>query len=115
MHKGRDLTIKGDLSATEDIVVDFSINGSVNMPGNRLVVTEDARVNGTVTAASVTIRGHLEGHISAERLEIMSSGVVNAGLVTTRLALHDGAVFTGAVNTDRAKAAGTVARHRQKT
>jgi len=33
----------------------------------------------------------------------------------TRLALHDGAQFTGPVNTERAKAAGTVARHRQKT
>jgi cytoskeletal protein CcmA (bactofilin family) len=115
MHKGRDLAIKGDLTATEDITLNFSIDGSVTMPGNRLVVTEDARVKGTVTAASVTIRGHLDGHVSAEHLEIMPSGVVNAGLVTTRLALHDGALFTGAVNTDRAKAAGTVARHRQKT
>jgi len=109
------LRIKGDLTAAEDLTVDFAIDGSVDLPGNRLVVTEDAQVNATVTAASVTVRGHLDGHIVAERLELTSSSVVNAGVVVTRLALHDGAQFTGPVNTERAKAAGTVARHRQKT
>jgi cytoskeletal protein CcmA (bactofilin family) len=61
------------------------------------------------------VSGHLDGHISTERLEITSSAVVNAGVVTTHLALHDGAYFTGPVNTERAKAAVNVARHRQKT
>jgi cytoskeletal protein CcmA (bactofilin family) len=115
MQKGRNLRIKGDLSAAEDLTVDFAIDGSVDLPANRLVVTEDAQLNATVTAASVTVHGHLDGHISAERLEITSSAVVNAGVVATRLALHDGAHFTGPVNTERAKAAAIVARHRQKT
>jgi cytoskeletal protein CcmA (bactofilin family) len=79
------------------------------------VLTEDSQLNATVVAASVTVRGHLDGHISAERLEIASSAVVNAGVVTSRLALADGAQFTGPVNTERAKAAATVAKHRQRT
>jgi len=115
MSTRRNLWIKGDLTAAEDLTVDFAIDGSVDLPGNRLVVTEDARVNATVTAASVTVRGHLDGHIVADRLELTSSAVVSAGVVVTRLTLHDGAQFTGPVNTERAKAAGTVARHRQKT
>jgi len=115
MSTRRNLRIKGDLTAAEDLTVDFAIDGSVDLPGNRLVVTEDARVNATVTAASVTVRGHLDGHIVADRLELTSSAVVSAGVVVTRLTLHDGAQFTGPVNTERAKAAGTVARHRQKT
>jgi cytoskeletal protein CcmA (bactofilin family) len=115
MSTRRNLRIKGDLTAAEDLTVDFAIDGSVDLQGNSLVVTEDAQVNATVTAASVTVRGHLDGHIVADRLELMSSAVVSAGVVVTRLALHDGAQFTGPVNTERAKAAGTVARHRQKT
>ena len=111
----RNLTLKGDLTATEDITVDFTIDGSVELPGKSLVVTEDGQLNARVTAASVMIHGQLDGHISADRLEITSSGVVNAGVVAPRLALHDGARFTGAVNTDRAKAAGSVAKHKQKT
>jgi cytoskeletal protein CcmA (bactofilin family) len=115
MSTRRNFRIKGDLTAAEDLTVDFAIDGSVDLPANRLVVTEDAQVNATVTAASVTVRGHLDGHIVADRLELTSSAVVSAGLVVTRFALHDGAQFTGPVNTERAKAALTVARHRQKT
>jgi cytoskeletal protein CcmA (bactofilin family) len=113
MRNGRDLTIKGDITAAEDITVDFAIDGSMELPGNRLVLTEDAQINARVTAASVTVRGQFDGHISAERLEIASSAVVNAGVVVTRLAVHDGAQFTGPVNTERAKAAANIARHRQ--
>ena len=115
MRNGRNLTIKGDLTAAEDITVDFAIDGNVELPGNRLVVTEDGQLRATVTAASVTVRGQLDGHISAERLEIASSAVVNAGVVATRLAVHDGAHFTGPVNTDQAKAAASPARPRRKT
>jgi len=114
MRNGRNLTIKGDLTAAEDITVDFTIDGSVELPGNRLVVTEEGQLHAKVTAASVTVRGQLDGHISADRLEIGPSAIVHAGVVTTRLALHDGALFTGPVNTDQAKAAGSVARPRPK-
>ena len=115
MPNVRNLTIKGDITAAEDITVDFAIDGSLDLPGNRLVVTEGAQLNATVTAASVMVRGHFDGHISAERIEIASSAVVNAGVVTSRLALNDGAQFTGPVNTDRAIAGASVARHRQRS
>jgi cytoskeletal protein CcmA (bactofilin family) len=114
MTTGRNLTLKGDLTADEDITVDFTIDGSLELPKNRLVITEDAQLRATVTAGSVTVRGHFDGHISTERLEITSSAIVNAGVVTTKLSLQDGAHFTGPVNTDRAKAGASVARHRQK-
>jgi cytoskeletal protein CcmA (bactofilin family) len=115
MRNGRNLTIKGDLTAGEDMTVDFTIDGTIDLPGNRLVVTEDGQLHAKVTAASVMVHGHIDGHISAERLEIASSAVVHAGVVTTRLALHDGAQFTGPVNTDQAKAAGSAGRKPQKS
>lgn len=108
------MTIKGDLTAAEDITVDFAIDGSVDLPGHRLVVTEDGQLHARVTAASVMVHGQVDGHISAKRLEIASSAVVNAGVVTTHLSLHDGAQFTGAVNTDQAKTAGGAAPKRPK-
>jgi len=111
----RNLTITGDLTAAEDMTVDFAIDGSVELPGNRLVVTEDAHLRAKVTAASVTVHGQLDGHISAERLELASSAVVNAGVVTTRFAMQDGAQFSGPVNTEQAKAAVSAAQPRQKT
>jgi hypothetical protein len=34
--------------------------------------------------------------------------------VSPKLRLHEGATLTGPVNTDRAQAAGNIAKHRQK-
>ena len=114
MRNGRNLTIKGDLTAAEDLTIDFTVDGSVDLPGNRLVVTEDGELRATVKAGSVVVRGRLDGHIAAERLELAPSAVVTAGIVATHLTLHDGAQFSGPVNTERAKAAVSIAKHRQK-
>jgi cytoskeletal protein CcmA (bactofilin family) len=114
MGNARNLSIKGDVTAQEDLTIDFALEGTVDLPGNRLVITEDAQLNATVVAASVSVRGHVDGHISADHIEISPSAVVNAGVVTTKLALHDGAQFTGQVNTERAKAAASIAKHRQR-
>ena len=114
-HPGESLELIGlQFTRSSVVQVDYTIDGTVALPTHRLVVTEDGQLHATVTAASVMVRGQLDGHISTERLEITSSAVVNAGVVAERLALHDGAQFTGPVNTERAKAAGNVARHRQK-
>jgi cytoskeletal protein CcmA (bactofilin family) len=109
----RDLTIKGDFTAAEDFTVDFEIEGQIELPGHRLVVTEGAVVRASVTAATVAVHGRLAGHVAADHVELGSTAVVDASLVAPRLRLHDGAKFTGPVNTDRAQAAGNIARHRQ--
>jgi cytoskeletal protein CcmA (bactofilin family) len=114
MRNARELTIKGDLTAAEDMTVDFAIDGSLELSGHRLVVTEGGAVSATVSAASVIVRGRLDGHIAADRLEIGPSAVVMASVVAPRIALHEGALLSGPVNTERAQAAGKVARHRQR-
>jgi cytoskeletal protein CcmA (bactofilin family) len=109
------LIIKGDLSAAEDITAGFTLEGSIDLQGHRLIVAENAVVQATVTAASVVVHGRLSGHVAADRLEIASTGNVEASVVAPHLLLHDGAQLSGPVNTERAQAAGKVARHRQKT
>ncbi len=68
-----------------------------------------------VTAASVIVQGWLEGHISADRVQLGPAADVEASIVTAKLVLEDGARLSGAVNTERAQAAANVARHRQKS
>jgi cytoskeletal protein CcmA (bactofilin family) len=115
MRSGSGLTIKGELTAAEDITVDFTFEGYIDLPGHRVVVAEGSRVQATVTAKTVAVHGQLDGHVSAERIEIGPTAAVEASVVTPHLVLHDGAQFTGLVNTERAQAAANVAKHRQKT
>jgi cytoskeletal protein CcmA (bactofilin family) len=112
---GTGLMIKGELSADEDLTIDGQFEGSIDLPGHHLVTGAGSNVNASVTAHGVTVRGRLEGHITADRVDISPTALVEASVVTERLALQDGAMFNGAVNTDRARAAGDIARHRRKT
>jgi cytoskeletal protein CcmA (bactofilin family) len=114
MRIGRSLTIKGDLTAAEDLTVDFTLEGSIDLPGYKLMVDEPASVQARVTAGSVIVRGRLDGHVAADRLEISSTGSVQGSVVASKLLMQDGALLNGPVNTERAQAAASVARHKQK-
>jgi len=112
MQTGSGLTIKGDLSATEDITIHGTFEGTIDLPKHRLVAAEGSRVNAQVTALSVTVDGRLEGHITAEAVDIGPKATVDASVITSKLALEEGATFNGAVNTERARAAANIAKHR---
>ena len=112
MQTGVGLTIKGELSATEDITIGGTFEGTIDLPKHRLVAAEGSRVNASVTALAVTIDGRLEGHITADSVDIGPKASVDASLITTKLALEEGATFNGAVNTERARAAANIAKHR---
>ena len=115
MRIGSGLTIKGELTASEDVTLDFAFEGHIDLPGHALIVADGSHVKATVTAKAVTVNGRLEGHVTADRVEIGPTAVVEGSLVSPKLALRDGAQFTGPVNTERAHAAANVAKHRQKT
>lgn len=115
MRIGSGLTIKGELTAAEDVTVDFAFEGFIDLPGHTVIVADGSHVKATVTAKAVNVSGRLDGHISAERVEIGPTALVEASIVTPKLALKDGAQFVGPVNTERAQAAANIAKHRQKT
>lgn len=115
MRSGTGLSIKGELTADEDITIAGVFDGSIEARGHRLLAADGARIKATINAASVTIQGNLEGHIDADRVAIEATADVQATVVAPHLTLADGARFTGTVNTERARAAGTIARHRQRS
>jgi cytoskeletal protein CcmA (bactofilin family) len=106
------LRIKGELSAKEDLTIDGSFEGAIDLPGHHLTTAAGSDVKARVTARAVTILGRLEGHITADAVEIQSTAVVEASVVAKRLALKEGGRFNGQVNTERARAAGDILRHR---
>jgi len=115
MGSSSGLSIRGDVSACEDVTIDFALEGSIDATGHRLVIPDGASVQATVIAAAVIVHGRLDGRISAERVDLAPTACVTGSIVSPRFAVRDGAQFTGMVNTDRAQAALNVARHRQKT
>jgi cytoskeletal protein CcmA (bactofilin family) len=110
----RGLTIKGDLVAREDLTIDGTFEGTIDLGPHCLVTGQGSHVNAAVSAGEVTIHGQLDGHIIAELVDIRPGALVTAHLLTRQFSLEDGASFNGSVNTERARAAASIARHKTK-
>ena len=109
----RGLKIKGELVAREDLTIDGVFEGTIDIPGYRLTTGKTSFVNAAVSASEVTVHGRLDGHITADFVELLPGALVTANLLTKQFALEDGAKFNGAVNTERARAPASIARPRR--
>ncbi len=93
---GKSLSIKGELSGSEDIYVDGQLEGSIQLPGNSVTVGPNGRVKANITAKNLTVGGTLDGNVHAsERTELRKTAVVNGDVQTRRIAIEEGAYFKG--------------------
>jgi cytoskeletal protein CcmA (bactofilin family) len=108
----KNLRINGDLTAGEDLTVDCTFEGSIQVPGHHLTIAAGSQVHAAVSAQIVTVRGTFEGQIEAETLHVAQGATVTATVIAKKVAIQDGALVNASINTERARAAGDVARHR---
>jgi cytoskeletal protein CcmA (bactofilin family) len=102
---GKSITIKGDLTGDEDIQVEGSVEGRVDLPNNQFTVGPEGRVRAEIHAKGVVVIGQVTGDIvAAERLEVQATGVINGDIKSPRLIVHEGAVINGAVEMSKAPA-----------
>jgi cytoskeletal protein CcmA (bactofilin family) len=97
-HIGKSVVIKGELSGSEDLYIDGTVEGTIQLHGNNLVIGPNGHVHADVNAKGVVIQGKLEGNIRAsDRAELRKSAVILGDIVTQRIAIEDGAYFKGKV------------------
>lgn len=109
------LNIRGELTAREDVMIDGSFEGTIDLNGHHLLMGKESEVNALVTARVVTVHGRLKGCVNADVVDVAAGALVDASVIAKTLALEDGAQFNGPVNTERARAAGEIARRRLNT
>jgi cytoskeletal protein CcmA (bactofilin family) len=98
-HIGKSVVIKGELSGSEDLYLDGSVEGSIELKDNRLTVGPNGRVKANINAKGVIVEGKVDGKIAAsERTELRPTAVVNGDLSTRRIVIDEGAFFKGAVD-----------------
>jgi cytoskeletal protein CcmA (bactofilin family) len=92
------LHVQGQISGTEDLVVDGIVNGPIQLPGCTLTVGEKGKVTGNIAAREVVVHGSVTGNVQAtERVQIKASGSVVGDLGTARIIIDDGAHFKGSI------------------
>ncbi|GAB3352311.1 bactofilin family protein [Lysobacter tyrosinilyticus] len=92
-----DLTIEGKIEGAGHIRIAGRFKGDVHVQGD-LTIEVGARVNGAVRARKVVIAGELEGNIeSAQRVELLASGVMVGDLKAETVTVAPGSRMKGNV------------------
>ena len=96
---GKNIVITGDISATEDLVVEGRVTGKILLNESRLTVGEEGYLQSHITAREVVISGRVDGQIHAsERVELRHTAQVTGDIVAPRLIIHQDAVVKGTVD-----------------
>src|SRR3984893_3623385 len=99
---GGSLHVKGEITGNEDLHIDGSVEGLVQLEDRKLVVGASAKVTADVIAREVVVYGNVKGNLRArDRIEIKKDGSVVGDLTTARIMIEDGAYFKGSIEIDR--------------
>ena len=99
---GSSLRVKGDISGTEDLLIDGEIEGSIQLDGRKLTVGTTAKLTADIKARDVVVFGYVKGNVRATgKIEIKKGGSVNGNLTTAQILIEDGADFRGSIEIDR--------------
>ncbi len=96
---GKSISIKGDLTGNEDLVIEGRVEGGkIDLPGNELTIGANGFVTAEIHAKSVIVIGKVGSSVSAtEKIEIQSSGSVHGDVRAPRLIVQEGATLNGSV------------------
>jgi cytoskeletal protein CcmA (bactofilin family) len=104
---GESLYIKGEITASEDLRFDGTVEGAISAPHHALVVGPSATINARVDARAIVVAGTLLGDaVARERIELQENGVLEGSLDARTLVVRDGAVLRATISMpDRQRAA----------
>ncbi len=75
---GSSLHVKGEISGSEDLLIDGSVEGLIQLDERKLTVGATAKVTADIIAREVVVYGTVKGNLRAkDRIEIKKDGSVN--------------------------------------
>ncbi len=99
---GASLHVKGEITGNEDLLIDGSVEGLVQLDEKKLTVGATAKLTADIIAREVVVYGSVKGNLRAkDRIEIKKDGSVHGDLTTARIMIEDGAYFKGSIEIDK--------------
>jgi cytoskeletal protein CcmA (bactofilin family) len=100
---GRSTKVHGELSGSDDLLIDGEVEGTIHLTAARLTVRAEGRVRASITAQDVIVIGRVEGEIRATgRVELRDGAVVLGDIFANRLSIEEGASLLGHVDPSKA-------------
>jgi cytoskeletal protein CcmA (bactofilin family) len=95
---GPSITIKGDVTGDEDLVIQGKIEGKVDLAQHNVTIGPEGRVKADVYGRSVIVEGEVKGDLQGtEQIILRNSANVQGNISAPRVALEDGASFRGGI------------------
>ena len=100
---GPTLRFKGELSASEDLVIHGQVEGSIG-PAPKVTIGPEAHVKAGVNADVIVIEGRVEGDLKAKvAIAIRSKANVRGNLEAPSINIAEGANFNGGIKMEPAR------------
>ena len=95
---GESLHFKGELSAGEDLIIEGTVEGTINQGKCCMTLRPNGKIVANVNATKIFIEGKVEGDLHATAsVTVRKSGVVAGNIVAPTIAIEEGATFNGSI------------------
>jgi cytoskeletal protein CcmA (bactofilin family) len=96
---GKNVTVKGQIFAREDLTIDGEVEGTVECHDHRLTIGPNARVQAGLKAREIIIQGSIQGNVdAADKIDIKKEAKLVGDIKTSRIVIEDGAYFKGSID-----------------
>lgn len=100
---GPSITVKGDVSGDEDLVILGNVQGTINLTQHNVTIGPSGKIKADVRGKMVIVEGEVDGDLKAkEQIILRHTARVEGSISAPRVALEDGAVFRGGIEMDSA-------------
>jgi cytoskeletal protein CcmA (bactofilin family) len=95
---GKALRVEGRIVSAEDLTIDGSVEGSIELGNHSLTIGPGATVKANLTARSITISGSVIGSVRAtEVVDLRASGSVDGDINAPHFVMAEGAIAQGKI------------------
>jgi cytoskeletal protein CcmA (bactofilin family) len=90
--------ITGDITSAGDVRIDGHLAGNIVIAG-KFVLGPNGLVEGNITSANADLSGEVKGKVNVtEILSLKHTARINGDIITGKLTIEPGALFTGTCN-----------------
>lgn len=99
---GKSVVIKGELSGSEDLIIEGQVDGKIELRENVLTIGPNGKIKAQIFAKAVIVQGEVVGNVSAtEKVDIRDNGSLDGDIASPRVAIAEGAHFRGSIDMQR--------------
>jgi cytoskeletal protein CcmA (bactofilin family) len=112
---GKSVVIKGELSGSEDLIIEGQVDGKIELRENVLTIGPNGKIKAQIFAKAVIVQGEVTGNVTAtEKVDIRDNGSLDGDIASPRVAIAEGAHFRGSIDMQRVGVKGETAKPEPK-